>query len=65
MALQLKVPNMACDVCVTTIISAIKVIDADAIIAANPKTKLVDIETKVTEAVVRETLDQAGYPAAV
>ncbi|MEM6255708.1 MAG: heavy-metal-associated domain-containing protein [Cyanobacteria bacterium P01_D01_bin.156] len=64
MALQLTVPNMACDSCAKNITSAIKTLDAQATVSADPKTKLVDIETETAEASIRAALEKAGYPAA-
>ena len=64
MTLQLTVPNMACDVCAKNITNAIKALDTNATVIADPKTKQVDIETEAVETAVRAALDQAGYPAA-
>ncbi len=63
MALQLTVPNMACDACAKNITNAIKTLDAQATVTADPKTKLVNIETDTAEASIREALEKAGYPA--
>ena len=64
MTLQLKVPNMACSACGDTITKAIKAVDATATVTANPKTKLVSIETEVSEAVVKQAISDAGYSVA-
>lgn len=64
MAVQLTVPNMACDVCAKNITNAIKNLDVQAIVTADPKTKLVNVETAAAEASIREALEKAGYPAA-
>ena len=64
MALQLTVPNMACEACAKNITTAIKTLDAQATVTADPKTKRVDIETETAEAAVRAALEKAGYPAA-
>jgi copper chaperone len=61
MTLQLKVPNMACSACGDTITKAVQAIDSAAIVQANPKTKLVEIETQASEAAVREAITTAGY----
>lgn len=65
MTLQLTVPNMACDVCAKNITNALKALDSNATVAADPKTKQVDIETETAEAAVRDALEKAGYPASV
>lgn len=64
MTLQLTVPNMACDVCAKNITNTVKALDTDATVAADPKTKRVDIETDTAETAIRAALEQAGYPAA-
>jgi len=64
MTLQLKVPNMACSACVTTIANAITVIDPRAKVEADSKTKLVNIETQQSYAAVKQAIAAAGYPVA-
>lgn len=64
MTLQLKVPNMACSACGETITKAIKAIDPVATVQADPKTKLVNIETQVSETDVTEAIKSAGYTVA-
>lgn len=62
MTLQLKVPSMACSACGETITKAVKVVDSTATVQADPKTKLVNIETQASEIAVREAIEAAGYP---
>lgn len=64
MTLQVKVPNMACSACGDTITKAIKAVDATATVSADPKTKLVNIETDASEAVVKQAIRNAGYSVA-
>ncbi|MBW4443765.1 MAG: heavy-metal-associated domain-containing protein [Plectolyngbya sp. WJT66-NPBG17] len=64
MALQFTVPNMACSACSDTIIQAVKAIDPNAQVKADPKTKLVDIETQAAEADVKQAITIAGYTVA-
>lgn len=64
MTLQLKVPNIACSACVTTITNAITVTDPMAKVEADSKTKLVNIETQQSEAAVKEAIALAGYTVA-
>jgi copper chaperone len=64
MTLQLTVPNMACSACVTTITQAIAQIDASAIVEADPKTKLVKVETQQSETAIKEAITAAGYTVA-
>ncbi|MBW4629082.1 MAG: heavy-metal-associated domain-containing protein [Brasilonema octagenarum HA4186-MV1] len=61
MTLQLKVPNMACSACGETITKAVKAVDPTATVQADPKTKLVSIETQASETVVKQAITDAGY----
>ena len=64
MTLQLKVQNMACLACVTTITNAITVIDPTAKVKADSKTKLVNIETQQSVAAIKQAIASAGYTVA-
>jgi copper chaperone len=64
MTLELTVPNMACSACSETITQAVKAIDPTATIQADTKTKLVNIETQVTEAEIKQAITDAGYTIA-
>lgn len=64
MTLQLKVPNMACSACATTITNAVTAIDPTAKVDADTKTKLINIETQQTEAAIKEAITAAGYTVA-
>ncbi|PSB31898.1 heavy-metal-associated domain-containing protein [Stenomitos frigidus] len=61
MAIALTVPNMACSACSDTITQAVQVIDPTATVQADPKTKLVVIETQTPEATVKAAIVAAGY----
>jgi len=62
MTLQFTVPSMACSACAETITKAVTALDPDATVAADPKTKLVKIETVQPEAAVKAAIANAGYP---
>jgi copper chaperone len=64
MMLQLKVPNMACSACGETITKAIQTVDPTATVQADPKTKLVSIETEASQAAITEAITAAGYTVA-
>lgn len=64
MSLQLTVPNMACSACSDTITTAIKSIDPNASVTADPKTKLVSIETQASESSIKQAITDAGYTVA-
>ncbi|MGE5655280.1 MAG: heavy-metal-associated domain-containing protein [Actinomycetota bacterium] len=64
MALQLRVPKIACSACVDTVTKAVKTVDPSASVQADPKTKMVSVETKASETAVKEAIAKVGYPAA-
>jgi copper chaperone len=64
MTLQLQVPDMACSACADTITKAVQAIDADAIVQADPKTKIVSVKTNASETAIQEAITQAGYTVA-
>jgi copper chaperone len=64
MTLQLTVPNMACSACSDTIAKAIKAIDPAATVQADPKTKLVEVDTQASETAIRDAIVGAGYTVA-
>lgn len=61
MTIEFIVPNMACSACSDTITHAIQAVDPAASVQADPKTKLVVVETKTPEATVKEAIVAAGY----
>lgn len=62
MNIELTVPSMACSACSDTITKAIKTVDPNAVVQADPKTKLVNVETEKPETEIREAIASAGYP---
>lgn len=62
MNMELKVPSMACSACSDTITKAIKAVDPNAVVQADPKTKLVNVETEKPETAIRDAIASAGYP---
>lgn len=64
MKLDLTVPDLACSACVETVTKAIHGVDADAQVAADPKTKQVSVETAAPEADIKGAIANAGYTVA-
>lgn len=64
MTLELTVPNMACSACSETITKAIHALDPNATVQADPKTKLVNIETQASETDIKQAITNAGYTVA-
>ena len=65
MTLQLTVPKLACSACVNPITKAVKTVDPNAKVQAEPKNKLVLIETQADQTAIKEAIAAAGYPTAV
>ena len=64
MTLEFTVPNMACSACGDTITQAIQAVDPAAAVQADPKTKLVNVETQASEAAIKQAITSAGYTVA-
>ncbi|TAE57398.1 MAG: copper chaperone [Nostocales cyanobacterium] len=64
MTIQLTIPGMACSACANNITNAVKAVDANAQVKADPQTKLVNVDTQASENVIKEALVAAGYPPA-
>lgn len=62
--LQIKVPDMACGACASTITKAITAIDATATVDPDLKTKWVSITTQTEAEVVKKAIAAAGYTVA-
>ena len=61
MKLQFKVPEMTCGGCVSNITRAIKTVDANATVQADPQTKTVSVETQSPEATIKAAMAKVGY----
>lgn len=61
MSLQLTVPDMACSACSETITKAIQTIDPSAEVNADPKTKIVNVDTLASETEIKQAIVSAGY----
>ncbi|MFB2920494.1 MULTISPECIES: heavy-metal-associated domain-containing protein [Aerosakkonema] len=64
MALELTVPSMACSVCADKITKAVQKVDPNAQVQADPKSKIVSIQTQHAETEIKHAIVQAGYPVA-
>jgi copper chaperone len=55
------VPDLACATCVATIDRAVRAVDPQAKIIADPQTKLVQIESELSVVTLATTIRAAGY----
>lgn len=60
--MQFHVEDMTCGGCARAVTAAIREIDPDARVTADPPTRRVEVETTRSEADVREALAAAGFP---
>ena len=60
--LKLKVPDMTCGHCVSTVEKAIKAVDATAQVKTDLGTKTVTVETSAAPDAISKAVDGAGYP---
>ncbi len=63
MKLQLKVPNISCGGCVSTITEAIKKVDSNATVQGNSQAKTISVETQSSETEIKTAMANIGYPA--
>lgn len=63
MKLQLKVLKTTTTGCFENITKAIRTVDATAVVQADPKTKIVLVETQASETSIKAVIIQASYPA--
>ena len=61
MAINLKVPSMVCDGCVTAVTEAIKTHEPQAKVDINLDTKQVTVETEASEASIKQIITAAGH----
>jgi copper chaperone len=55
------VPDLACAACVATIDRAVRAVDPQAKITADPQTKLVQIDSELPVVTLASTICDAGY----
>ena len=64
MTMQLTVPTIACEVCANAITKAIQGADATATVAVDVTTKVVTVESQLSEIDLRQTIEAAGHEVA-
>lgn len=59
--LTLKVPDMSCGHCVSTVKKAVRGVDPAAIVAVDLATKLVTVESDLDDLAIAGAVREAGY----
>lgn len=60
--LKLKVPDMTCGHCVSTVEKAIKAVDASASVKTDLGAKTVTVDSSAAAEAISKAVDRAGYP---
>lgn len=63
--LKLKVPDMTCGHCISTVEKAVKAVDATAVVKTDLGTKIITVETSAAPEAISKAIDGAGYPNTV
>jgi len=61
MAMQLKVPSIACSGCADTITKAIKNHESEADVQVDVEQKIVTVEAKASEESIKQVITDAGH----
>ncbi|HSI54139.1 MAG: heavy-metal-associated domain-containing protein [Ramlibacter sp.] len=62
--IELKLPDMSCGHCVSTVTETVKLLDPAARVEVDLATKLVKVESGETRDSIEQALADAGYPPA-
>lgn len=60
--MELRIESMTCGGCARSVTRAIRSVDPDARVHADPPSRSVRIETTATQAAILQVLEEAGYP---
>lgn len=60
--MEFHIDGMTCGGCARKVTNAIRNIDQDATVAANPATRQVQVQTSASEARIAAALKDAGFP---
>lgn len=64
MAVELKVPSIACSGCVDTLTKAVMEVDPSASVKGDVQAKTLSVETTASEDAVKEAITKAGHTLA-
>ena len=64
MSITLNVPTIACGACAETITKAIKNNDPSADVKVNVASKIVEIETEISDTKIKQAITDAGHEIA-
>lgn len=61
--MELRIEGMTCGGCARSVTKAIRSVDPDARVEADPAARTIEVETTASPADLRRVLAEAGYPA--
>lgn len=61
--MQFQIENMTCGGCAKSVTAAIRSLDRDAEVSADPSNRMVEVKSTASRAEVETVLQEAGYPA--
>lgn len=59
--MNITVPTIACEGCIDAISKAIHKLDATALVKGDPASKMLSIQTQVSEADIKAAITQVGH----
>lgn len=62
--MQFHIQNMTCSGCARSVTMAIRSVDKDAVVTADPESHKVEVQTSAARPRIEAALAEAGYPAA-
>lgn len=61
--MQFHIENMTCGGCAKSVTAAIRSVDKDAEISADPPNRMLEVKSGASRAELEAVLQEAGYPA--
>lgn len=60
--MKLRIDNMTCGSCARSVTASIKELDQNAVVSIDVESKLVDVQTEISEYDLIEALTEDGFP---
>lgn len=60
--MQFNIDNMTCGGCARSVTKAIRAVDADAQVKADPSSRLIEVESSAPQVQIEAALREAGFP---
>ncbi|EHM5632445.1 TPA: heavy-metal-associated domain-containing protein [Citrobacter freundii] len=60
--MKFRINDMTCGRCATKVKNAILMLDPDAVVMADPTSRLVNVDSLLSRELIAEALQEAGFP---